>query len=66
MAQAYYVDVSEFEVAWFVGIGAMLLIGFLWFAFRNVWGVLVPLTVVLMSGLWTLGIMVWTGKLSMS
>ena len=31
-------------------------------AFRTVWGILVPLTVVLMSGLWTLGIMVATGK----
>ena len=62
VAQAYYVGVMEREVAWFVGIGVMLLIGFLWFAFRTVWGVLVPLTVVLMSGLWTLGIMVWTGK----
>ena len=40
----------------------MLLVAFLWFAFRTVWGVLVPLTVVLMSGLWTLGIMVATGK----
>jgi predicted RND superfamily exporter protein len=38
------------------------LVAFLWFAFRTVWGVMVPLTVVLMSGLWTLGIMVATGK----
>ena len=28
VAQAYYVDVMEREVAWFVGIGVMLLIGF--------------------------------------
>ena len=62
VAQAYYVGVMEREVAWFVSVGIVLLVAFLWFAFRTVWGVLVPLTVVLMSGLWTLGIMVATGK----
>ena len=62
VAQAYYVGVMEREVAWFVSIGIVLLVAFLWFAFRTVWGVMVPLTVVLMSGLWTLGIMVATGK----
>ena len=62
MAQAYYVGVMEREVAWFVSVGIVLLVAFLWFAFRTVWGVMVPLTVVLMSGLWTLGIMVATGK----
>ena len=62
VAQAYYVGVMEREVAWFVSVGIVLLVAFLWFAFRTVWGVMVPLTVVLMSGLWTLGIMVATGK----
>ena len=63
VAQAYYVGVMEREVAWFVSVGILLLVAFLWFAFRTVWGILVPvLTVVLMSGLWTLGIMVATGK----
>ncbi|MEC8361509.1 MAG: MMPL family transporter, partial [Bacteroidota bacterium] len=57
-----YVGVMEREVAWFVSVGIVLLVAFLWFAFRTVWGVMVPLTVVLMSGLWTLGIMVATGK----
>ena len=50
VAQAYYVGVMEREVAWFVSVGIVLLVAFLWFAFRTVWGVLVPLTVVLMSG----------------
>ena len=62
VAQAYYVGVMEREVIWFVSVGIVLLVAFLWFAFRTVWGVLVPLTVVLVSGLWTLGIMVATGK----
>ena len=62
VAQAYYVGVMETEVIWFVGVGILLLVGFLWGAFRTSWGVLVPLAVVLVSGLWTLGIMVGTGK----
>ena len=62
VAQDYYVGVMEREVTWFVGVGIVLLIAFLWFAFRTAWGVMVPLAVVLVSGLWTLGIMVATGK----
>lgn len=62
VAQAHYVGVMEREVTWFVTVGIVLLVAFLWFAFRTVWGVLVPLCVVLVSGLWTLGIMVSTGK----
>ena len=62
VAQDYYVGVMEREVTWFVGVGVVLLIAFLWFAFRTAWGVMVPLAVVLVSGLWTLGIMVATGK----
>lgn len=62
VAQAHYVGVMEREVTWFVTVGIFLLVVFLWFAFRTIWGVLVPLGVVLVSGLWTLGIMVSTGK----
>ena len=62
VAQQQYVNVMEREVMWFVGVGVVLIVAFLWFAFRTVWGVLVPLAVVLVSGLWTLGIMVATGK----
>ena len=42
VAQDYYVGVMEREVAWFVGVGVVLLVAFLWFAFRTVWGVMVP------------------------
>lgn len=61
-AQKYYVDVMQREVLIFVSLGMILIIIFLWFAFQSLWGVLVPLGVVLLSGLWTLGLMELTGK----
>ena len=50
------------EVALFVSIGLVILVVFLWVAFQSIWGVCIPLLVVLLSGLWTLGTMEMTGK----
>ena len=61
-AQKYYVDVMQREVVLFVSLGMVLIVIFLWFAFQSLWGILVPLGVVLLSGLWTLGLMELTGK----
>ena len=58
----YYVDVMQREVALFVSIGLVILVVFLWVAFQSIWGVCIPLLVVLLSGLWTLGTMEMTGK----
>jgi len=62
VAQKYYVDVMQREVVLFMGIGVCILVLFLWIAFQSTWGVAIPLLVVLLSGLWTLGIMELTGK----
>ena len=62
VAQKYYVDIMQREVALFVSIGLVVLIVFLWVAFQSIWGVCIPLLVVLLSGLWTLGTMEMTGK----
>ena len=61
-AQVYYVSVMEREVTLFVGLGLMLLIAFLFLAFRTWWGVVIPLAVILLSGLGTLAFMEVTGK----
>jgi len=61
-AQVHYVSVMEREVALFVGLGLILLITFLNFAFRTWWGIVIPLTVILLSGLGTLAFMEVTGK----
>jgi predicted RND superfamily exporter protein len=62
VAQTYYVDVMQREVVMFVSIALVLITIFLWIAFRSWWGVVIPLTVVLLSGLWLLGLMEITGK----
>jgi predicted RND superfamily exporter protein len=62
VAQTYYVNLMQREVMTFVAIGLVLIVLFLWLSFRSWWGILVPLTVVLLAGLWTLGIMELTGK----
>lgn len=62
VAQHYYVNVMQREVALFVSIGLVILVVFLWVAFQSLWGVAIPLLVVLLSGLWTLGFMEVTGK----
>jgi len=61
-AQVHYVSVMEREVALFVGLGLILLVTFLFFAFRTWWGIVIPLTVILLSGLGTLAFMEVTGK----
>lgn len=61
-AQVHYVSVMEREVALFVGLGLVLLVTFLYIAFRTWWGIVIPLTVILLSGLGTLAFMEVTGK----
>jgi predicted RND superfamily exporter protein len=62
VAQKYYVNVMQREVVLFVAVGMFIIVLFLWLAFHSAWGVIIPLLVVLLSGLWTLGIMECTGK----
>ncbi len=62
VAQKYYVDVMQREVVLFISVGMAIIVLFLWLAFQSAWGVIIPLMVVLLSGLWTIGIMELTGK----
>lgn len=57
-----YLNKTRYELLVFMSISAILVVIFLWFTFRNIWGVVVPVTVVLLSILWTIGIMTVTGK----
>ncbi|MEL7339211.1 MAG: MMPL family transporter, partial [Bacteroidota bacterium] len=41
--QTYYIGLMRREVVVFLSISLMLIIGFLWLAFRSFWGVVVPL-----------------------
>jgi predicted RND superfamily exporter protein len=45
-----------------MSVSFVLVTFFLWLTFRNFWGVVVPLSVVVLSIIWTIGIMAVTGK----
>lgn len=56
-AQKIYLDQLRKEFLQFILISFLLVLLFLWFSFRTLYGTLVPVTVVIVSVLWTLGIM---------
>jgi uncharacterized protein len=57
LAQSVFIEKMKIELAIFMSASILLVILFLWIAFRTAWGVLVPLVVVLLSVLWSLGVM---------
>ncbi|MCX2739284.1 efflux RND transporter permease subunit [Pontibacter anaerobius] len=57
LAQSVFVEKMQVELAIFMSASILLVIFFLWVAFRTAWGVLVPLVVVLLSVLWAMGVM---------
>ncbi len=57
LAQSVFVEKMQVELAIFMSASILLVIFFLWIAFRTAWGVLVPLVVVLLSVLWAMGVM---------
>lgn len=62
IGQRYYVQTMQRELLIFTSLGILLIITFLWIAFRSAWGIWVPISVVLLSVIWVLGIMKLTGK----
>jgi uncharacterized protein len=57
-----YLEKTRREMLLFIGIALVLVSLFLWMTFRSFWGVAVPLMVVILSIVWTVGLMVATGK----
>ncbi|MDX5480243.1 MAG: MMPL family transporter, partial [Hymenobacteraceae bacterium] len=62
LAQSVFVEKMKIELAIFMSASILLVILFLWITFRTLWGVVVPLVVVLLSVLWGLGVMGMFGK----
>jgi predicted RND superfamily exporter protein len=62
-AQSVYVEKMQVEFAIFAGASLLLVVLFLAFAYRSVWGVAVPILVVLLTVIWILGIMALMGKM---
>lgn len=62
VGQKIYLENLQKEFVVFILLSFAVIIIFLWFSFRSLYGVVVPVVIVLVSILWTLGIMKFTGK----
>jgi predicted RND superfamily exporter protein len=57
-----YIHKTRLELALFMSLSALLVLVFLWISFRNIGAVIVPIAVVLLAILWTMGCMTLMGK----
>ncbi len=57
IGQKYYVDKMSFEMSLFMGLSFILIILFLYIAFKSLWGVLLPQVVIIFAMLWIMGLM---------
>ena len=62
VAQDVYLQNLQNEFVYFLAISFVLVMLFLWLSFRSIFGVLVPMTIVIISIFWTLGIMAMLGQ----
>lgn len=62
-AQSVYVEKMQGEFIIFAAASMILVVIFLALAYRSVWGIAVPILVILLSVIWTLGIMGMSGKM---
>ncbi len=61
-AQRVYLENLQREFILFISLSALLVIVFLWITFRTTAGIVIPLLVVIVAAIWTLGFMKLTGK----
>jgi predicted RND superfamily exporter protein len=61
-AQKVYLDKMEGELKVFMTLGMLLLMLFLWFSFRSIWNVILPLFIILLSMIFTFAFIKLTGK----
>jgi predicted RND superfamily exporter protein len=62
LAQTYFVEKMMEELVVFMTSAIFLLFIFLYISFRSWWGIVIPLLVIIVSIIWTLAIMKFTGK----
>ncbi|MFK7905575.1 MAG: RND family transporter [Chitinophagales bacterium] len=60
--QTVYVAMIQQEVRTFISISIVVIILVLWLTYRSFWGLILPLSVVGLTVLWTMSIMVIVGK----
>lgn len=62
IAQSFYVNLMSTELIKFSSIGALLVILFLFIIYRNAWSVIIPMVLVAVSAIWTIGLMTLFNK----
>lgn len=62
VAQAVYLENLQSEFKYFLIISFCVIVVFLWLSFRSTYGIVVPITIVIVSIFWTLGIMAMVGQ----
>jgi uncharacterized protein len=62
LGQGEYIQIMQNEMAIFISLSILLIVLFLFIAFRSAWGIWVPVSVVLLAIIWTLGVIKLIGK----
>ncbi|MCC5922629.1 MAG: MMPL family transporter [Crocinitomicaceae bacterium] len=62
VGQLFYIDIMTNELRTYVGLSLLLVIIILWIAFRSIWGVIIPMIVVVGSTVWIIGWMAFRGE----
>lgn len=62
IGQKYYVEKMQYEMILFLSISVLLVIAFLWIAFRSIWGIILPMIVIFSAGIWVIGSMALVGE----
>lgn len=57
VGQKYYVDKMQHEMILFISLSVILVVIFLWIAFRSIWGILLPQIVLYLAAVWVIGLM---------
>jgi predicted RND superfamily exporter protein len=50
-----FIEDLEIEMYWLSGLSILVILSILFFSFRSLWGVVIPITVVVLTVVWTLG-----------
>ena len=61
-SQTAYINLVRREVGLFVGASLLMIIFFLWISYKKLWSVWMPLLVIIITVIWTLGTMAWMGE----
>ena len=62
IGQSGYLKLMESDMIFFMQLSVILLVLFLWVTYRSFWGITVPILVVVLANIWTLGIMALIGE----